>query len=84
MGHVLTVADSAVAIAEQLIAGVDGVLGVRNELTWAFDDTAPAGSSREPRWPPATEATVPSVGSVAGGWGRVGGVCSRVWVPCCR
>ncbi|WP_406047198.1 CBS domain-containing protein [Kribbella sp. NBC_00889] len=32
---------STVAFAEQLIAGVDGVVGVRNELTWAFDDTAP-------------------------------------------
>ncbi|MFK4084927.1 CBS domain-containing protein [Kribbella sp. NPDC020789] len=32
---------STVTFAEQLIAGVDGVVGVRNELTWAFDDTAP-------------------------------------------
>jgi len=33
---------STVIFAEQLIAGVDGVVGVRNELTWLFDDTAPA------------------------------------------
>lgn len=33
---------STVAFAEQLVAGVDGVVSVRNELTWAFDDTVPA------------------------------------------
>ena len=33
---------STVAFAEELIAGVDGVVGVRNELSWSFDDTAPA------------------------------------------
>lgn len=33
---------STAAFAESLIAGVDGVVGVRSELTWAFDDTAPA------------------------------------------
>jgi CBS domain-containing protein len=33
---------STAAFAKELIAGVDGVVGVRNELTWAVDDTAPA------------------------------------------
>lgn len=33
---------STAAFAEELITGVDGVVGVRNNLTWAFDDTAPA------------------------------------------
>jgi CBS domain-containing protein len=33
---------STVAFAEQLIGGVDGVVGVRNELTWRFDDTTRA------------------------------------------
>jgi CBS domain-containing protein len=36
---------STVTIAEELIAGVDGVVGVRNELTWSFDDTAPAAGT---------------------------------------
>jgi CBS domain-containing protein len=39
---------STVAFAEQLIAGVDGVVGVRNELSWAFDDTAPAAGTVGP------------------------------------
>ena len=39
---------STVAFAETLIAGVDGVVGVRNELTWAFDDTAPAAGTAGP------------------------------------
>jgi CBS domain-containing protein len=30
---------STVAFAEQLIAGVDGVIAVHNALTWTFDDT---------------------------------------------
>ncbi|WP_202875634.1 CBS domain-containing protein [Kribbella speibonae] len=33
---------STVALAGSLVAGVDGVVGVHNELTWAFDDTARA------------------------------------------
>lgn len=33
---------STAAFAQELIAGVDGVVGVRNELTWRFDDTARA------------------------------------------
>jgi CBS domain-containing protein len=33
---------STVTFAEELIAGVDGVIGVRNELTWRFDDTSHA------------------------------------------
>jgi len=33
---------SMVAIAERLTREVDGVVGVVNELTWAFDDTVPA------------------------------------------
>jgi CBS domain-containing protein len=33
---------STVAFAEQLISAVDGVIGVRNELTWRFDDTTRA------------------------------------------
>ncbi|TCC08857.1 CBS domain-containing protein [Kribbella soli] len=33
---------STAAVAEQLIAAVDGVIAVRNQLTWAFDDTARA------------------------------------------
>ena len=32
---------STVAIAERLTREVDGVVGVRNELTWLFDDTVP-------------------------------------------
>ncbi|MEU4294748.1 CBS domain-containing protein [Kribbella sp. NPDC026596] len=39
---------STVAFAEQLIAGVDGVVGVRSELSWAFDDTAPAADTAGP------------------------------------
>jgi CBS-domain-containing membrane protein len=39
---------STVGFAEQLISGVDGVVGVRNELTWAFDDTAPAAGTTGP------------------------------------
>jgi CBS domain-containing protein len=39
---------STVAFAEQLIAGVDGVVGVRSELSWAFDDTAPAAGTAGP------------------------------------
>jgi CBS domain-containing protein len=39
---------STVAFAEQLIAGVDGVVGVRNELSWAFDDIAPAAGTAGP------------------------------------
>lgn len=31
---------STVALAERLVAGVDGVVGVQNGLTWKFDDTA--------------------------------------------
>lgn len=34
---------STVAFAEHLVAGVDGVVAVHNNLTWAFDDT-----TREP------------------------------------
>lgn len=39
---------STVARAEQLVRDVDGVVGVRNGLTWAFDDTvhAPGTASR--------------------------------------
>lgn len=38
---------SLVAVAEQLTRQVDGVVDVRNELTWAFDDTVPApGTTR--------------------------------------
>ena len=33
---------STAALAGSLVAGVDGVVGVRNELTWEFDDTARA------------------------------------------
>jgi CBS domain-containing protein len=33
---------STVALAGSLVAGVDGVVGVHNDLTWAFDDTARA------------------------------------------
>ncbi|MEU4293139.1 CBS domain-containing protein [Kribbella sp. NPDC026596] len=33
---------SMVATAERLTREVDGVVDVRNELTWAFDDTVPA------------------------------------------
>lgn len=36
---------STVAFAERLIAGVDGVVGVDNQLTWAFDDTSPAAGT---------------------------------------
>ena len=37
---------STVAFAEDLIGGVDGVVGVRNELTWRFDDTTrPTGAT---------------------------------------
>ena len=39
---------STVAFAERLIAGVDGVVGVDNQLTWAFDDTAPAAGTAGP------------------------------------
>jgi len=39
---------STVVFAEQLIAGVDGVVGVQSELTWAFDDTQPATSTIRP------------------------------------
>lgn len=39
---------STVAFAERLIAGVDGVVGVDNQLTWAFDDTAPAAGAAGP------------------------------------
>lgn len=38
---------SMVAIAERLTREVDGVVDVRNQLTWAFDDTVPApGTTR--------------------------------------
>lgn len=33
---------STVALVGSLVAGVDGVVGVQNQLTWAFDDTARA------------------------------------------
>lgn len=33
---------STAAFAQELIVGGDGVVGVRNELTWRFDDTARA------------------------------------------
>jgi CBS domain-containing protein len=33
---------STVALAGSLVAGVDGVVGVQNQLTWDFDDTARA------------------------------------------
>ncbi len=37
---------STVAFAEELIGGVDGVVSVRNELTWRFDDLArPTGAT---------------------------------------
>jgi len=39
---------STVAFANELIDGVDGVVGVRNELTWSFDDTAPAAGTAGP------------------------------------
>lgn len=38
---------SLVAVAEHLTRQVDGVVDVRNELTWAFDDTVPTpGTTR--------------------------------------
>lgn len=39
---------SMVAFAERLVADVDGVVGVDNQLTWAFDDTAPAAGTAGP------------------------------------
>ncbi|MFG1912299.1 CBS domain-containing protein [Kribbella sp. NPDC048928] len=36
---------STVAFAEELVGGVDGVVGVRNELTWRFDDTTRASGA---------------------------------------
>jgi CBS domain-containing protein len=40
---------SMVAFADQVIGDIDGVVGVRNQLTWAFDDTVPAPGAGH-RW----------------------------------
>jgi CBS domain-containing protein len=39
---------STVVFANELISGVDGVVAVRNELTWTFDDTIPAAGTAGP------------------------------------
>ncbi len=47
---------SMVAITERLTREVDGVVDVRNELTWVFDDTVPVPGTTGLQYPPDVRA----------------------------